>query len=191
MSDEKLQDTNTNDNINNSSDLSIRVAGQVDASIEDGPGYRFVLFTQGCSHNCKGCHNPQTHSFDGGYLTTINELIKKIKRNPLLDGVTLSGGEPFEQAAALSILAKEIKDIGLSVITYTGYTYEEIINSNNQSWLELLKNTDLLIDGEYIESLHTWEMPFRGSSNQRIIDVAKSLQSGQAIDWEQPVYSEY
>ena len=81
MSDEKLQDTNTYDNINNSSDLSIRVAGQVDASIEDGPGYRFVLFTQGCSHNCKGCHNPQTHSFDGGYLTTIDELIKKYDIN--------------------------------------------------------------------------------------------------------------
>lgn len=151
----------------------IRIAGIEDESIVDGPGIRMVVFTQGCNHNCEGCHNPESHSFYGGKLIDIEEILNMIKENPLLDGITLSGGEPFEQALECSILAKKVKKLGLNVITYTGYTFEEILG--NENFKELLLQTDTLIDGKFDIKQKSLMLKFRGSKNQRIIDVKRFL----------------
>ena len=165
--------------------MELRIAGTVNDSIVDGPGIRFTIFVQGCPHNCEGCHNPQTHDFNGGTVTTTEELLEKIKGNPLLDGVTFSGGEPFCQAEALAYLGKEIKKLGLNVITYTGYTFEQLFeNREKDHWGELLEVTDYLIDGPFILAQKDWEIKFRGSSNQRYIDCQKSLAEGKAIETE-------
>lgn len=131
--------------------MKLRIAGTVNDSIVDGPGIRFTIFTQGCPHHCEGCHNPQTHDFNGGEIVEADEIIEKIKKNPLLDGVTFSGGEPFCQAETLADIGKEIKSLGLNVITYTGYTFDEIYeNRDKNHWNELLSVTDFLIDGKFI-----------------------------------------
>lgn len=165
--------------------MELRIAGTVNDSIVDGPGIRFTLFVQGCPHNCKGCHNPQTHDFEGGTVATTEELLEKIKDNPLLDGVTFSGGEPFCQAEALAVLGREIKKLGLDIITYTGYTFEKLYEDRDQNhWGELLGVTDYLIDGPFILEQKDWEIKFRGSSNQRYIDCQESLKNGKAIETE-------
>ncbi len=165
--------------------MELRIAGTVNDSIVDGPGIRFTVFVQGCPHNCRGCHNPQTHDFNGGTITDTEELLEKIKSNPLLDGVTFSGGEPFCQAGALASLGKEIKKLGLNIVTYTGYTFEQLYSSREQNnWNDLLKVTDVLIDGPFILEQKDWEIKFRGSSNQRYIDCQKSLEQGIAVETE-------
>ena len=165
--------------------MELRIAGTVNDSIVDGPGIRFTIFVQGCPHNCKGCHNPQTHDFAGGSVTTTEALLEKIKGNPLLDGVTFSGGEPFCQAEALAALGNEIKKLGLDIITYTGYTFEKLYGERAQNhWGELLAVTDYLIDGPFILEQKDWEIKFRGSSNQRYIDCQDSLRNGKAIETE-------
>jgi anaerobic ribonucleoside-triphosphate reductase activating protein len=151
----------------------IRIAGIEEESIVDGPGIRLVVFTQGCKHNCTGCHNLSTHSFTGGRLIEIDDIVKMVKENPLLDGITLSGGEPFEQALECSILAKSVKKLGLNVVTYTGYTFEQILK--NKKSRRLLLETDILIDGKFDISKKSMMLQFRGSTNQRIIDVKKYL----------------
>lgn len=164
------------------SDL-LRIAGTVNDSIVDGEGIRFTIFTQGCPHNCKGCHNPQTHDFNGGELVEISTLLEKIKSNPLLDGVTFSGGEPFCQAETLAELGVGIKSLGLDIVTYTGYTFEELYkNSNKNGWGKLLEVTDFLIDGKFILELRDWQIKFRGSSNQRYIDCQESLKQGRVVE---------
>lgn len=162
----------------------IRVAGIVKESIVDGPGIRLVVFTQGCKHNCLGCHNPHTHSFEGGELVSIESIVNMVKDNPLLDGITLSGGEPFEQARALSKLAKIIRGLGYNIITYTGYTYEFIVSSfsENPHWEKLLQNTDILIDGRFEIEKRNLALKFRGSENQRIIDIQRTMQEGKIIE---------
>ncbi|MGN1013503.1 MAG: anaerobic ribonucleoside-triphosphate reductase activating protein [Clostridia bacterium] len=164
----------------------LKIAGIVEESIVDGPGIRFVIFTQGCPHNCKGCHNPQTHDFNGGKNIKINEIIEMIKSNPLLKGITLSGGEPFMQAKQLSILIDKIKDSKLDIITYTGFKYEDLINNSNDenSFMELLTRTDILIDGKFVEDKKDDSLMFRGSSNQRAIDVKLSIQEGKIVEYE-------
>lgn len=151
----------------------IRVAGIVKESIVDGPGIRYVVFAQGCKHNCPGCHNPETHCFEGGYMIGIDTILQQIKTNPLLDGVTLSGGEPFEQAEAFVELAQKVKNMNLHVMIYTGYIYEEILSKSKSlpSWGELLEAADLLVDGPFIEAQKDYNLKFRGSANQRIIDL--------------------
>lgn len=151
----------------------IRVSGIVDESIVDGPGLRYVVFTQGCPHHCKGCHNPQTHSFEGGYLLSAEAALAQLQENPLLSGITLSGGEPFEQAEALCALAEGAKAQGKNVMTYTGYVFEDLL-ARNDHWTErLLDLTDVLVDGPYREELRDLELQFRGSSNQRLLDRAQ------------------
>lgn len=161
----------------------LRIAGIEEESIVDGPGIRLVVFTQGCSHKCKGCHNPKTHNYAGGYDMDINDIINMVKSNPLLDGITISGGEPFEQALYASQLAKKVKELGLNVITYTGYTFEEIMSNliNNDGYRELLLETDILIDGRFEITQRDLTLPFRGSSNQRIIDVKNSIISKEIV----------
>lgn len=162
---------------------SIRIAGVVRESIVDGPGLRFTVFTQGCDHHCPGCHNPQTHDFDGGELVTIDSLLEQIRKNPLLDGITLSGGEPFGQAAACSELARKTHAMKLNVMTYSGYTFEEIAEGlkDRQGWKELLQETDILVDGPFELERKNILLRFRGSENQRLIDVKKSLKEGRAV----------
>lgn len=161
----------------------IRLAGVIRESIVDGPGIRLTVFTQGCPHHCEGCHNPQTHDFDGGYISDTDNILKAIKQNPMLQGVTFSGGEPFMQCLPLTELAKECHNLGLNVMVYTGYTFEQLINNfeKNPQWKELLENIDILVDGPFIMAERSLMLHFRGSKNQRILDVAKSLQTGKAI----------
>lgn len=155
--------------------MKIRIAGKVNDSIVDGEGLRFTIFTQGCPHHCFNCHNPKTWDFNSGKVIDTSSLIKEIKENPLLDGVTFSGGEPFMQPIPLTELAKEIHEMKLNVWSFTGFTFEELINKNDKNINEMLKNIDVLIDGEYIDSLRDIGLKFRGSSNQRIIDLKKTL----------------
>lgn len=151
----------------------LRVNGIVEESIVDGPGLRFVIFTQGCLHGCKGCHNPDTHSLEGGYLVDIQTLMQQFTENPLLAGITLSGGEPFLQAEALSALAAEVRALGKNVLVYTGYVYEELLRKRAaDSHIDrLLELTDILIDGPYVEELRNLDLSYRGSSNQRILNL--------------------
>ncbi|OFV70989.1 anaerobic ribonucleoside-triphosphate reductase activating protein [Acetobacterium wieringae] len=159
----------------------IRIAGVVKESIVDGPGIRFVVFAQGCSHHCEGCHNPATHDLSGGHLVAIGTIISEMKKNPLLDGLTLSGGEPFLQSAGFSELASQAKAAGYHVMTYTGYTYETLLAQPDQSWQQLLEHTDLLVDGRFEVEQKSLLLKFRGSHNQRIIDVKKSQQKNQLV----------
>lgn len=164
----------------------LRLAGVIKESIVDGPGIRFTVFTQGCPHKCKGCHNPQTHDFNGGYESCVENIIEEIKKNPILQGVTLSGGEPFAQAKALTRLAKEVHKLGLNIMTYTGYTFEQLVAGfdKNPEWKTLLEETDILVDGPFILEQKSLMLHFRGSKNQRLIDVKKSLEAGTVVNWE-------
>lgn len=165
--------------------MELRIAGTANDSIVDGPGIRFTVFTQGCPHHCGGCHNPQTHDFSGGEAVDTDELLEKIKANPLLDGVTFSGGEPFCQAQALASLGSEIKKLGLDIVTYTGYDFEELYeNRDKNGWGELLAVTDFLIDGRFEIAKKDWTSRFRGSSNQRYLDCQASLSSGKPVETE-------
>ena len=163
--------------------MQIRIAGTVNDSIVDGPGIRFTVFTQGCPHHCPGCHNPLTHDFAGGQAVDTRSIIDKLANNPLLDGLTLSGGEPFEQAAACVELAEAARGAGLSVWIYSGYTWEEVLENGQQnpSWLRLLGACDVLVDGRFILEQRSLELNFRGSGNQRLIDVPKSLKESRIV----------
>lgn len=158
----------------------IRIAGITEESIVDGPGIRFVVFAQGCRHRCPGCHNPQTHDPDGGTLTSVSEILTKMRQNPLLDGITLSGGDPFEQGEPFAELAARAHGLGYHVMTYTGYTYETLQQEAHRrtGWQKLLQSTDLLVDGPFRQSERNPLLRFRGSANQRILSVPDSLAAG-------------
>lgn len=157
---------------------TLRLAGIAYESLVNGPGIRRVFFAQGCNHNCDGCHNPDTHNFCGGEVKFIDDLLDDIKDNCIIRGVTFSGGEPFEQAEGFSYLAKELRKLGINNIwCYTGYTIEKIIsNKDNKYWHSLLNSIDVLVDGKFIIDKKTETMKYRGSSNQRVIDVKKTLE---------------
>lgn len=142
-----------------------------------------VVFAQGCKHNCPGCHNPETHSFDGGTLVTVDAILEHAKGNPLLDGITFSGGDPFEQAKAFAVLARQAKKLGLDIMTYTGYTYEYILenSSRHRGWEELLDETDILVDGRYEAAKRNLLLKFRGSENQRMIDVKRTRAENRIV----------
>lgn len=157
----------------------IRLSGIISDSIVDGPGLRYVIFTQGCPHNCPGCHNPETIPFKGGKLVSLRHIKKEIKNNPLLTGVTFSGGEPFLHSKKLLTVAKFAHKHNLTVLAYTGYIYEKMLE--NKTFLKLLQEIDILIDGPFIKKLRNIDLLFRGSSNQRIINVPLSLLKGETI----------
>lgn len=163
-------------------ECNLRISDIIEDSIVDGPGLRFTIFVQGCPHHCKGCHNPQTHDFDGGRLVTIDELFDRYQKNPLLSGVTFSGGEPFCQPAVLARLGQMVRESGGNIITYTGFIYEDLLDraKSDPSIRALLDVTDLLIDGPYIEEQRSLELPFRGSENQRLIRLTDEF-SGEII----------
>ena len=159
-------------------DKTVRLAAILPESLVNGPGLRRVIFAQGCSHKCQGCFSPHTHSYTEGVLMDMDEILEDIRENPLLKGVTFSGGDPWEQGDKFAYLAKEIKNMGLTVWCYTGYTFEYILNNKNsrKGWNELLDNVDVLIDGRFQEDKKESNLKYRGSSNQRIIDVKSSLE---------------
>ena len=166
--------------------MELKIAGLVNDSIVDGPGMRFTVFVQGCPHHCRGCHNPQTWTFEGGRTESTQEIFEEIIKNPLLDGVTFSGGEPFCQCAALTELADMIlgyEGFKMNVMAYTGSTFEYLMENANaeNGYLELLKRLDYLVDGEFEMDKKSYELKFMGSSNQRFIDVKKSLAAGEVI----------
>ena len=163
--------------------MYVKVAGLEKESIVDGKGIRYVIFAQGCPHKCKGCHNPITHSFDGGCIYEVDELIKDIQSKAYVDGITCSGGECFEQAEAFAYIAERIKTTGKDVWAYSGYQYDYIFSHKEDKpfWGKLLQNVDVLVDGPYIEEQKDLSLCFRGSSNQRIIDVKKSLKEEKIV----------
>jgi anaerobic ribonucleoside-triphosphate reductase activating protein len=156
-------------------DADVQLAGVVKESIVDGPGFRFVVFAQGCPHRCPGCHNPETHLRLGGTFYSVTDLIDMYQTSSLQRGITLSGGEPFLQAAPFAILAKKVKELSGDVITYTGYTYTHLkkLAEEDEAIRNLLEETDLLIDGPFILKLRSLNLPFRGSSNQTLIALSK------------------
>ncbi len=155
----------------------IRLAGVVRESVVDGPGIRIVFFAQGCSHHCPGCHNSETQDPNGGFEAPVGDLARQIDGLSLLSGVTFSGGEPFEQASAFAALAEHVHRRGLSVVTYTGYTFEELREmSRVDSGIDkLLAASDVLIDGPFVMAERDLSLAFRGSRNQRILDLPRSL----------------
>ena len=149
----------------------MRIYGFVQDSIVDGPGLRFVCFVQGCPHHCPGCHNPGSHDHAGGEEMTTDEVIAQMLANPLADGLTLSGGEPFEQAEDCMVIARAAHDHGLNVWCYTGYTYEHLLRHGTGDQIALLAEVDVLVDGRYEEKKRSLSLEWRGSSNQRVIDM--------------------
>lgn len=161
----------------------LRLSGVIKESIVDGPGIRYVVFTQGCPHRCVGCHNPQTHDFNSGYFKDIDDIYEDVLKNPLIHGVTISGGEPFAQAKQVSQLVKKLKEKNYSTIVYTGYTFEQLYENteDDNGYLDLLSSTDILVDGKFELNKKNLMLKFRGSENQRIIDVQKTLDSGEIV----------
>ena len=155
-------------------EITIRIAGIVRESIVDGPGIRFTVFAQGCPHRCKGCHNESTLDFEGGYDCELSKILAEIDKNPLLTGVTFSGGEPFCQAKAFYELGLEIKSRGLDIVSYSGYTLEELqeMAEKDESVNKLLEVTDYLVDGPFILEERDLTLEFRGSKNQRFIKMS-------------------
>lgn len=165
---------------------ALRLAGVVRESVVDGPGWRFVVFVQGCPHHCPGCQNPQTHDFAGGYDSDTDRILTEFKKNPLLAGITLSGGEPFCQARPLVSLAEQVHALGKTVVVFSGWTIEALMDGANaqNGWRELLEETDILIDGKFLLEEKSLNVKFRGSKNQRIIDPIASLRAGHAVKME-------
>ena len=159
----------------------LRISGTEPESIVDGKGIRFVIFTQGCPHHCPGCHNPQTHPFDGGHMADIRQLYDEICENPLLKGVTFSGGEPFCQPGPLVELAKLVHTRKLDVTTYTGYGYEDLLAKHDADVDALLASTDVLIDGPFLQNQKDLTLLFRGSRNQRVIDMKETRNKGTVV----------
>ena len=155
----------------------IRMCGIEPESIVGGPGFRFVIFVQGCPHHCHGCHNPESWSFDAGYDISVEEVFEQIKAGEGLRGVTFSGGEPFEQVPALLELAKLVMGAGLTLMSYSGYTLDELESRHDPETDELLSMLDILVDGRYDEKLRNLTLIYCGSENQRVIDMRKTRKS--------------
>lgn len=158
----------------------MRIAGTLSCSLVNGAGVRYVIFTQGCYHNCKGCQNPDTHDPNGGYEVTVDELVEDIKSHKHIDGITLSGGDPFLQQDECIDLIEKLSPI--NVWCYTGFTFEDLfsIQFGDVMYNLLLDYIDVLVDGKFEENLKS-DCKFRGSSNQRIIDVKKSLKEKEVV----------
>ena len=166
--------------------MKLRIAGLEEESYVDGEGIRYAIFVQGCPHHCEGCHNPQTFDFNGGRLVELDFLIDRIKNNPLLSGVTFSGGEPLCQLKSLKALARTVKSMGLTVWCYTGFTFEELIGGVEKYFTadeikEFLNYVDVLVDGPYVEEQRDLTLTFCGSRNQRLIDVPRSMAERKII----------
>lgn len=160
--------------------MTINMAGVVANSIVDGPGLRTTYFAQGCPHHCDGCHNPETWEFGVGTPVETEDLAEIARRDPLCRGVTFSGGEPFAQAEGFCELAEKLRYEGYEIASYSGYTFEQLLKGSDAQ-KKLLSLLDVLVDGPFVLGRRSLELAFRGSSNQRIIDVQKSLAAGEVI----------
>lgn len=187
----------------------ISLYGTVPDSIVDGPGLRYAVFVQGCTHNCPGCHNPESQPVEGGTITALDDLLADIEANGLVHDVTLSGGEPFEQPAACAILARALKERGYGVWSYSGYLYDDLskrATTAREEWKrrrdagatgaaafadlvddlavgELLDSIDVLVDGPFVEAQKSYSLKWRGSANQRLIDIGRTRSQGQVVLW--------
>ena len=150
-------------------------------SIVDGEGLRAVIWTQGCPHGCPGCHNPQTHAFDGGTSVASESILEQLKAHFYLDGVTFSGGEPMAQAAACGELAQAVHQLGMNVWCYTGYTWEALMEAQDPDQRMFLEQIDVLIDGPFLLAQKSLNLRFRGSANQRLIDVKASFKAQRVV----------
>lgn len=153
--------------------MKLRIAGIVDDSVVDGPGVRYAIFTQGCSHNCPGCHNPDTHDYNAGTPVDPAEIIADLRQFKYLNAVTLSGGEPLDQPEAVLELVVRLKELGYNVLVFSGYTFDEIMADPAKT--VIMQYTDTLVDGRFDISRQSYDLNYRGSANQRIIDVPASL----------------
>ena len=181
--------------------MPIRMYGVVEESIVDGPGLRFSAFVQGCSHHCPGCHNRESQLHEGGYLSTVGELCERIANNASVSGVTLTGGEPFEQPEACLALARWCKTRGLSVWAYSGYCYEGILagnvpghksqacrgNAARCAARALLDVCDVLVDGPFVMEKRSYDLHWKGSSNQRVIDLVETRRLGCMVLWRDEI----
>lgn len=164
------------------SNTIIRVCGIEPESIVDGPGFRYVLFVQGCPHRCEGCHNPESHDFNAGFDMTVGDVYLEFLQNHFLNGITLSGGEPFCQPEALLELVKLIKeDRNKDVMAYSGYTYEELLAMHNPAVDGLLEELSILVDGKFELAQRNLTLRYRGSENQRVIDMKKTRETGEIV----------
>ena len=157
---------------------SLKIAGIIRESITDGPGIRFVVFSQGCPHHCEGCHNMETWSFEGGNEVSIDKILEAIDENGLINGVTFSGGEPFAQPEGFLKLAREIRKRNLGLMIYTGYLFEDLVAMADDNINELIHLADYIVDGPFVLEKRDISLKFRGSSNQRIIDVKETEKIG-------------
>ena len=161
--------------------MYVRLAsGPTTDSIVDGPGLRTVIWFQGCEHNCKNCHNPQTHSFSDGELVDVKEIVDFCINQELQSGVTISGGDPFYQPEQLLYLVKALKEYDINIWIYTGFKYEELLDK----YKDILKYIDVLVDGLYVDEKRDLSLSFRGSSNQRLIDVQESIKNNDIVTIE-------
>lgn len=159
----------------------MKIYGLVQDSIVDGPGFRFVCFTQGCPHHCPGCHNPDSHDPHGGTEMTTDDVLAQMLSNPLTDGLTLSGGEPFAQAEDCLTLAHAAHAKNLNVWSYSGWTFEHLLSNGTDAQKALLRELDVLVDGPYLQEERSLTLNWRGSRNQRVIDVRATLAAGEII----------
>lgn len=169
--------------------MEIRLAANLQQeSIVDGPGFRAVIWTQGCNHHCPGCHNPQTWSFQGGGLVPVSEINKQIDALKYHDGITFSGGDPMYQADACYEIAKHAKEKGLNIWCYTGFTYEELLALNNEDVNNFLSVIDVLVDGRFVMAERSLSLLFRGSSNQRLIDMNETRKQNKIVLFDEEGY---
>lgn len=160
--------------------MEIRLASSIQRdSVVDGPGIRTVIWTQGCPHHCPFCHNPETHSMNAGKLVPVSEVIQEIQSFELQDGITFSGGDPMMQPIPCMEIAKKCKELGYNIWCYTGFLFEELLSDPNR--LAFLKYIDVLVDGKFDNNLKSYSAKFRGSKNQRIINVKASLKKKKAV----------
>lgn len=159
----------------------INIAGFNKNSITDGPGLRFVVFCQGCIHNCEGCHNADTHEFNTGEDYTAQAIYEMIRQNPIAKGVTFSGGEPFCQPSGFFALAKILKNSGYELACYSGFTIEELMEDKDSDSYKLLCELDILVDGKFILKEKSFDLKYKGSRNQRTLDVQESLRQNKAV----------
>ena len=161
----------------------IRLAGIAENSLVNGKGLRKVFFSQGCSHHCEGCFNQHTWEFAGGRMFDMDELVQKVKDEPFLDGVTFSGGDPFQQADKFAYLAKKLHEANINIWAYTGYTFEELMKlaQTNPHIKQMINNVDVIVDGRFMKDKMSENLKYCGSSNQRVIDVKSSLNENKII----------
>ena len=175
--------------------MKIRLASEITRdSIVDGPGIRAVVWTQGCPHKCIGCHNPQTHDINDGVEVEVSEVIEDLSKLKLHKGITLSGGDPLMQAEACTHIAKYAKGRNLDVWLYTGYTFDKIVKAANTyrtDWAELMKYIDVIVDGPFIQEKKSELLKFKGSTNQRLIDVKRTLMYGRVVEYGEKAIEEY